>query len=152
DVTDDVVQLVDQRTGALLPIGDGKAGRAVVRLRQGPFTRPAVVASGDTVAFLEPEALQFGRDQNGDGDTSDTWLRVYGMQGSTALGVGGGWRLVADGAPLVAGQAVATSAGRVFFRTPEAAQARHTTAVLSLRQTGEPDFEPNLLRTTQSIS
>ena len=152
DITDDVVQLVDEHSGALLPIGDGAAGLAVVRLRQPPFTRPALVASGDLVAFLEPEALQHDRDLNGDGDVFDTVLRVFRMQGASASDLTGGAALVADAAPLIGGQPVAISGGRVFFRTPEAALARSTTVVVSLRQTGEPDTEPNLLQTTQTVS
>jgi hypothetical protein len=152
DITDDVVQLVDEHSGALLPIGDGAAGLAVVRLRQPPFTRPGLVASGDLVAFLEPEALQHDHDLNGDGDVFDTVLRVFRLQDATATDVTGADPLVADAAPLVGGQPVAISGGRVFFRTPEAALTRSTTAVVSLRQTGEPDTEPKLLQTTQTVS
>jgi len=153
DDTDDVVQLVDERTGTLLPIGDGVAtGRAVVRVHQPPFSRPAVVAAGDTVAFLEPEALQHGRDANGDGDLFDTILRVFRLSGGAALDATGGATLVADAAPVINGASVAVSRGRVFFRTPEAALARYTTKVVSLRQSGEPVTEPNLLGTTQVIS
>ena len=49
-------QLVDATTGAVLPIADGSPGRAVVRLREPPFSRPVVATEGSVVAFLEPEA------------------------------------------------------------------------------------------------
>lgn len=152
DAVDDVVQLVDERTGAVLAIGDAAPGRAAVRVRSGPFTRPAVVAAGDLVAFLEPEALQGARDANGDGDTFDTVLRAFRLLGAGAADVGGGTPLLADAAPLVDGRALAISGGSIFFRTPEAALARRTTTVLSRRHTGEPVGDSNVLRTPQAIS
>ncbi len=151
DSTDDVVQLADEQTGLLLPIGDGSAGRAVVRLRRPPFSSPAVAAAGDLVAFLEPEALQGNRDASGDGDRADTVLRVFRLGGATAVDVTGGM-LTADAAPVIDGEPLALSAGRVFFRTSEAAQARRTTTVVSLRQSGEPDGDANLLRSSQAVS
>ncbi|MBC8246361.1 MAG: hypothetical protein H8E81_02130, partial [Deltaproteobacteria bacterium] len=60
DTTDPVLVLRDRETGVVQPIGElGNPGRAATRVREPPFSYPAVAAEGDVVAFLEPEPLQF---------------------------------------------------------------------------------------------
>src|SRR6185436_15324301 len=94
-------------------------GRTVARIEQPPFSFPALAVEGDLVAFLEPEAATnipttpLGCDLNGDGDVSDTLLRVFRL-GPTE--VTSGMKLAADAASVINGQSVAVSHGLVFFR------------------------------------
>lgn len=124
DARDEVVLFTDRRTGARLAIGDGDApGRASTRVREAPFTYPALASEEDLVAFLEAEPMQGDADRNGDGDRFDSILRVYRLGEDGAEELTNGLVLVADAAPLVAGRSVAISRGLVFFRTSEAALA-----------------------------
>jgi hypothetical protein len=133
DAADHVVTLEDRPTGFLRSIGVGPAakqakGRAVTRVQQPPFSFPAVTAADDVVAFLEPEAAQGGRDENGNGRLLDTLLRVFRLEAMGASDLLPGRTVVADATPLVSGRSLAlarTGAGRglLFFRTPEASSA-----------------------------
>jgi Tol biopolymer transport system component len=134
DLEDDVLTLVDRRSGVTKPIGVGGIGRAVARIRQPPFSFPAVAVQDDVAAFLEPEPAEGGRDANRDDDVFDTILRVFRLNGRE---VTAGRTLVADAAPVVGGRSLAISEGLVFFRTREAAQARQTTTLASVNSAGE---------------
>jgi cysteine-rich repeat protein len=127
DQRDDVVLLASRRSGVLASIGDGgRPGRAVVRVRQRPFSFPALAAEADIVAFLESEALQAGRDANADGDVADTVLRVFRADGSELTAAVAPLRS-ADPAPVIDGRSVTVSRGLVVYRRSEAAAARRIT-------------------------
>lgn len=144
DQTDDVVLLTDRKTGVVHTIGsvDGK-GRAAVRVRQPPFSFPAVDVEGDVVALLEPEPLEGYADVNGDGEVFNTILRVFRLgEAATPASRGARPRLArvasaqamsepepvtVDAAPRVNGRSVVVSDGLVFFRTSEAAAGRKIT-------------------------
>ena len=139
DTTDTVLVLRDRETGVIQTIGEaGSPGRAVVRVRQPPFSFPAVAAEGNVVAFLEPEPLQCDEsafascDQNGDGDVADTVLRVFALGSSGASELTGSTPLCADAEPLVNGRSVVVSRNRVFFRQSESACGRTHTEILSV--------------------
>lgn len=146
DATDPVLRLHDRRTGDALPIGtNGAEARAAARVREPPFSYPAVAAEGAIAAFLEPEPLEgecttkTACDSNGDGDVFDTILRLYRIQGPAGSAVATDLlpdlNLAVDAAPLVNGRSVVISNGLVFFRRPEWAGMRQKTTVVSL----EPD-------------
>ena len=131
DTTDPVLVLRDRETGVVQPIGElGNPGRAATRVREPPFSYPAVAAEGDVVAFLEPEPLQFAEDANADGDVFDSILRVYRLSPDCGGGVPcaeeltSGLDLAVDAAPLVNGKSVWMSDDRLILRIPEAAGAR----------------------------
>lgn len=130
DTSDDVVKLFDRATGVMQPVGE-----AVVRIRQSPFTFPAVAVEDSVLSFLESEPAEGRADLNGNGRVFDSVLRVF------QLGVGEVTRrfdppLVADPAPLVNGRSLEVSNGEVFFRMPEAAAARQTTERVSVGPAG----------------
>ncbi|MFN8545343.1 MAG: hypothetical protein U0807_14200 [Candidatus Binatia bacterium] len=152
DLRDDVVELVDRATGTIAPIGDIAPGRAAVRVSEPPFSRPALAAAGDIVAFLEPEALEGNRDANGDGDATDLILRVFRLDGSLAIPASAGLTLTADAAPLVGGQSLAVDGGLVFFRSREADAARQTTVLVSTSAAGDPANDASWLTTPQAAS
>lgn len=138
DTTDDTVLLTDRHSGESAAIGESEApGKAATRLRRSPFSYPAVVASGDLVAFLEAEPLQRDSDINGDGDRFDTILRVYrhGAGGTTELT--GGLDLAVDAAPLINGRSIEISNGLVFFRRHEAAAAPRRITRVSVDANGD---------------
>lgn len=156
DATDHVVTLIDRRTGIARPIGvpvdatQGGApapaakyapGRAITRIRQARSFPPALALDDDVLAFLEPEPMQGkngGTDANGDHDVFDTILRVFGLSSGRAGELKTMQEAFAvDAAPLVNGRSVVLSAGRVFFRSSEAAGARWRTRPVSVTQTGE---------------
>ncbi len=137
DQTDLVMTLRDRTTGTLLRIGAGGAeGRAVARIADPPFGFPAQATEDRVLAFLEPEALQFAADANGDGDVRDTLLRVFRAEGATAASLLAGPPVVADAAPVIAGRALAISSGRVFLRSSESARALQGTARVSVATAG----------------
>ncbi|HVM95854.1 MAG TPA: hypothetical protein VMT89_05665 [Candidatus Acidoferrales bacterium] len=128
DARDDVLMLTDRATGVTRPTGVGSAvGRAAIRIRQLPFSFPAVAASSDIVAFLESEAAEGNRDLNGDGDAADTILRVYRLQPEGAVDVLAGTTIVADAAPVINDRSLLVQNDLVFFRTLEAAAAHRVT-------------------------
>jgi hypothetical protein len=143
DADDSVLILTDRRTGLPIPLGTPTgcgitgmpAGRAVVRVRQPPFSYPAVAAAQDLVAFLESEIGEGACDQNGDGDAVDTILRVFRTDGREATRATTPLRAV-DAAPVVQHRSVAISDGLVFFRSSEQAGARHATDRVSVSSAG----------------
>jgi cysteine-rich repeat protein len=143
DQTDDVLQLRDRTTSAVLPIGsNGKPGRAVTRVRDGRFRLPALAVEGDLVAFLELEPLEGGHDENGNGSVFDPILRVYRLKADCGGGTPCAESLLADSVavdpnPLVAGRTVAISDGVVYFRTPEWRQAFQETELVSVATNGD---------------
>jgi cysteine-rich repeat protein len=142
DATDDVLQLRDRTTSAVLPIGtNGKPARAVTRVRDGRFRYPAVATEGDLVAFLELEPREGKRDANGNGSVFDPILRLYRVRADCGGGAPCAESLLADSVavdpnPLVAGRSVAISDGVVYFRTPEWRQALQQTEFVSVDRNG----------------
>ncbi|RMD83332.1 MAG: hypothetical protein D6815_06850 [Candidatus Dadabacteria bacterium] len=126
DTLDSVVVLKDRVTGAAeslgVPAGCGlsseASGRALVRVAVPPFSFPAAAVEGGILAFLESEAAEGGCDENADGDATDALLRVFEL-GAGELSPSGSSSLVAATDPLVAGNALSVSEGRVFFRGPD---------------------------------
>ena len=136
DALDDVVVLTDRVTGAPQPIGAGGAlGRALARVRRPPFSFPALAVENDVIAFLELEPAQGNLDANADGDTFDTLLRAYRLDGTELTSAIAPLRSV-DAAPLIDGRSIAVSDGRVFIRTSEAALAARATILASVDSTG----------------
>ena len=97
-------------------------GRAVVRVKEAPFSFPAVAVENEVLAFLESEYGQLACDQNADFDFSDAILRIFRLGiGETPIATA---RAV-DPAPRIDGAPVAVSSGRAYVRTSEAAMGRH---------------------------
>lgn len=137
DRGDDVLLLTDRESGARLPIGrDGAPGRAVTRINTPPRSFPAVVVDGDLIAFLEPEPLAGGTDLDGDGDADDTLLRVLRRTAGGIVDLTADLPLTADAAPVIDGDSLAIVAGRVIFRTAEAAAAPRRLRRVSLASDG----------------
>lgn len=155
DSTDDVVILAERRSGTVHAIGAASSvGRAATRIRQLPFTFPAVVAEGDIVAFLEPEPLQDTTDANLDGDLADTILRVFRV--STGGELSPGLNLAVDAAPLLDGRSLRLVNGLLYMRTNEWAAAQQTTRLVSVSSTGTsanaPASAPSLSANGQLVS
>jgi hypothetical protein len=128
DTRDDVVVLQDRATGVVPRIGEaGNVGQAVIRVRQPPFSFPALAADGDLVAFLGSEDGQGRGDANGNGRVFESILHVFRMAPGGATEVAPDLRLAADAATLVDHRSVAVAGGLVFFRRSEAASARQLT-------------------------
>ncbi len=138
DTLDDVLILMNRRTGMIEPIGSATAlGRAATRVRHPPFSFPAVTAQGDVVAFLEFEAAEGRRDATDDGDVADTILRVFRLEDEGGVTeVTEGMNLAVDAAPLVNEQSTIVSEGLVFFRRPEAAASARITEIVSVASDG----------------
>jgi len=140
DALDEVISITDRATGAVLPIAGASTGRAVARIRQAPFSYPAVALEGSIIAFLEPETSQGDADQNGDGDIADTLLRIYRLDGTEVTPVPSmparRLPLAVDAAPLVDERSVAVSSGNVFFRSRESDVARQRAEPASVTSTG----------------
>ncbi len=138
DVADHVVTLTDHATGDTTPIGvDGANGRAVTRLGQPPFSSPAVAVEDDLAAFLELESTQFARDENGNGSSFDTVLRVFQSRAGTAREITDPHDLVAvDPDPVIDGQSVVASNRRVFFRSRDDARLPEDTTLVSRAPAG----------------
>lgn len=142
DATDDVLQLRDRTTSAILPIGsNARPGRAVTRIRDGRFRLPALAVEGDLVAFLELEPLEGERDANANGSVFDPILRLYRVRPDCGAGAPCAEPLLSDSVavdpnPLVAGRSLAISDGVVYFRTPEWRQALQQTELVSVSTTG----------------
>ncbi|MCC6848671.1 MAG: PD40 domain-containing protein [Deltaproteobacteria bacterium] len=156
DAIDFVVTLRDRATGEIYTLGApsgfaadgaplatcGIAGpppesRAVFTLPQQGFQLPAIAFERDVAAFLENEAAENQCDENGDGDRADAILRVFSLAlGELTAGVAP--PRAVDPTPLVDGQPIAISNGRVFFRTSEAASGAMVTSLVSIdAETGE---------------
>ncbi|HEV7731174.1 MAG TPA: hypothetical protein VGR62_03385 [Candidatus Binatia bacterium] len=152
DTEDDVLEMLDRRTGEPQAIGQPGLckppeecpppppfARAVARILQPPFSFPAFALDGDVLTFLEPEVIQGGDVGNGDRDLSDLLVRVLriGRKGVTELDL----TAAASPAPILNDRAVLISNGQVFFRSPEAAGARRgTTRISPELRGGSADF------------
>jgi len=138
DMADDVVLLSDRQTGVGQDIGAGAAGRAVARIRDLPFTFPAVAVEDDVLAFLEPEPDEGAADANADVDVFDTILRVFEKGASTAteLSPVGASSIAADAAPVLNDRALVISADDVFYRVTEAGGASRVTERISVDEFG----------------
>jgi cysteine-rich repeat protein len=127
---DFVVTVRDEQTGAVQPIGPGGSdGRAVVRLRDGPFAFPAVETRDDLVAFLESEPAQGNFDTNGNGDVFDSILRLFRLdpEGPTDLTPAG--PPTADASAAVNGRSLGfADAYRLLLLTREAREADQATS------------------------
>ncbi|MGH7786007.1 MAG: TolB family protein, partial [Candidatus Binatia bacterium] len=136
DKTDPVIKLADRSTGNIETIGEGGSqARAIARVRQPPFSFPAVALDDDLVAFLEPEPLQGAVDRNANGRIFETLLRVYRLgdgEITDALAP-----LSADAAPLINDRSLVVSNNRVFFRSVEAAGAVQQTSRVNLDSAGQ---------------
>ncbi len=138
DTTDEVIVIADRNTGERHIIGEGgAAGRAATRLREEPFSSPAVAVEENLIAYLEAEPLQGWTDQNADGDVFDTILRIYRASAGHLESLTPSARAV-DAAPVIDGRSLAISNGRVFFRTLEAANTRRQITQISATDTGQP--------------
>ncbi|MCC6765147.1 MAG: PD40 domain-containing protein [Deltaproteobacteria bacterium] len=155
DALDFVVTLRDRANGAIYTLGapsgfapDGAPlatcgiaapppeSRAVFTLPQQGFELPAIAFESDVAAFLENEAAENQCDENGDGDRADAILRVFSLSlGELTAGVSP--PRAVDPGPLVDGQPIAISNGRVFFRTSEAASGARVTVRVSLAGDGQ---------------
>lgn len=149
DTTDFVVTLNERATGQTLPLGaangfnpDGSAlpqcgipgtpeSRPVYVADQNGFQLPAVAFEDDVAAFLELEAGENVCDENGDGDRADAILRVFTLGSGDLSSLINPPRAI-DPAPLVNGQPLAISNGRVFFRTSEAESGSQVTSLASI--------------------
>ncbi len=144
DAKDDVIVLADRHTGRMQAIGgSGASGRATVRIHEPPFSFPAVATEGETVAFLESEAVtnqlaapHAATDQNGDGDMFDAILRVFHLGGGEVT-AGLSPRRAIDAAPVINGRSLAVSAGKVFVRSNEIAMAHQHVVRVSVSSSGE---------------
>jgi len=155
DADDDVVVLQDRRSGVSPGLAIGQqctlpaapTGRAAVRVRDAPFTYPAVAAENGIVAFLEAEPASARCDLNGDGDVFDMMLRVFDRDGEELTSKFDP-PLAIDASPLVSDRSLVVSNGRVFFRRAEADAARRLTTRVSAATDGGdadgPSFSPAL--------
>ena len=135
DTNDQVVLLSDRFTGLLQPIGDaGADGRATFRVRQGPFSFPALALEGDVLAMLESEPGQGYTDINGNGQVFDPILRIYQRAGGEVAPTVS--PRAVDAAPMIDGQPVVISSGKVFVRTSEAGLAAQSVERTSLTDGG----------------
>ncbi|MDX2169916.1 MAG: hypothetical protein SF182_22795 [Deltaproteobacteria bacterium] len=137
DLRDDVILISDRHTGQRQRIGvRDSEGRAVTRLRDLPFSYPAVAAEGSLTAFLEAEPLQGTGDLNGDGDEFDTILRLYRGDGAAAQDLLADRNLTADAAPLIDGRALALRDGLLWYRHRAADDVPLRLQRVSLASTG----------------
>ncbi|HYD48909.1 MAG TPA: proprotein convertase P-domain-containing protein, partial [Terriglobales bacterium] len=117
----------------------GGIGRAATRVRQLPFSFPALATGGNLVAFLESEAEEGAgaeRDKDGDGDVADTILRVFQLNDGVADELTAGHVLAADAAPTIDGKSIAVSGGTVFFRAAESAAVSYQLEIASIASDG----------------
>jgi cysteine-rich repeat protein len=130
DTLDDVVEFGNRLTGIVYSIGRGGArGRAVTRIRETPFSYPAVAVENDLLAFIESEAAQENR------NTLEGVLRVFRLPGIELTGAVVPERVV-NAAPVVNGRSLALSNGRVFYRRSEADAARQRTERVDMPRDG----------------
>ncbi len=139
DTVDDVLRLGDRQTGVVYATGaGGSAGHAVARIRQPPFSFPAVAAEENLIAALEPEPSEGAVDQNGDGDVADLLLRMFRLTSAGAVEVPIAGLRALDAAPMIDGRSLTVSNGLVFTRAPEFANAAVTTNLISRNTLGAP--------------
>jgi len=125
DTNDSVMTFRDRASGQsdLLGVSAGcvglsgtPEGRAAVRVKQFPFSFPAVSVEGDVLAFLESEFGQALCDQTGDFDVTDGILRVFQLgSGETSITD----PRAVDASPRIDGAPLEVSSGRVYVRTSE---------------------------------
>jgi Tol biopolymer transport system component/subtilisin-like proprotein convertase family protein len=151
DEDDDVLILVDRDSGEVHAIGAADAqGRAATRVRRSPFSFPAVTAVDDIVAFLQSEPAERNRDENQDGDSTDTILRVFQVLGDRAIDLTADLDVTVDAAPMLDGNSLVLSDGIVFFRTAEGSEAPLVTERVSVASDGtqadrtQVSFQPSL--------
>ena len=161
DAVDFVVTLRDRTSGDIYPLGapSGFApngsqlptcgipgtpeSRAVFTLPQQGFQLPAIAFEKDVAAFLEDEAAENQCDENGDRDRADPILRVFSLSLGDLTAAVFPPRAV-DPTPLVDGQPLAISNGKVFFRTSEAGSSPYATNLVSIdEETGEEAAQPS---------
>jgi cysteine-rich repeat protein len=137
DTTDPVVTIGNRSTGRVFAIGDGGAlGVAATRVRQPPFSFPAVAVEGTVMAVLVPEPLEGAQDIDSDGDVFDTILKVFRESAGSVVEVTAGTHRAVDAEPLVGERSVEVSNGLVFFRESEAAGAQQKTTRVSVATDG----------------
>lgn len=145
DSTDTVITLHSRGTGVPQAIGDGvqctsptscrpSIARAVARVDSRGFRFPAASLENGLLAYLEPEALQGSRDQNGNSSLSDLTLRAFLLGGAELSDAA--QPLAADSSPVFDDRSLAVSKGRIYFRSPEAATAPRRTELISARPDG----------------
>ena len=149
DMLDTVVTMRDGTSGELQPLGAPAAcvgsssvseaptpqGRAVVSLHQAPFVFPAVATGGDLVAFLESEVGEGDCDTNQNGSRFDSVARIFRL-GPVDL-MASAPTITVDAAPVLDGQSIALSNGRVFFRQSEPAMAQRRTERINVDDFGD---------------
>ena len=123
-------------TGAVLPLGapvglrarrhaapdlrhprHAREPRASSSPNQQGFVLPAIAFEGEAAAFLESEAGENACDENGDGDRADAILRVFTLVSGEVERRRRAAARRSIPSPLVNGQPLAVSDGKVFFRT-----------------------------------
>lgn len=138
DTRDDVLRLFDRRSGTPVALrSDGAAGRAVVRVRQPPFSHAAVQLDGPLTVFLESEAAEGHRDQSGNDRANDSLLRAVRADG-TRMEPPSPAGLLADAAPRINGRSTVAAGGVIVFRTREAALARSEAHPVLPDDAGQP--------------
>lgn len=139
DMTDHVVQLAHRDTGELQSLQGATAmGRAVARVRSDGFSFPALAASGDVIAFLEPESAQGYVDRSGNGQVFEQILRLFRLTPPTAGGlrpdardVLAGSTIAADARAAIDGRSLAFSGEWLLFHRPEVASSPLETTLVS---------------------
>ena len=146
DATDYALTVRDRGSGTTLAVGDSANGRAVSRVYTPPFSFPMVAASGNVVAFAEPEPLQNtvapAPDKNQNGRQFEQVLRVYRIDsGPTITEVTSGPPyLTVEPRPIVGNQSIAVSSNGVdqivYFRQRESSVAQAVTTRVSIAADG----------------
>ncbi|HEV7734280.1 MAG TPA: hypothetical protein VGR62_19060 [Candidatus Binatia bacterium] len=125
DQLDEVIELSDRRSGDVraLPMG-ASTQIAVARVRQPPFSTPAVTVADERVAIVSPRLAQSG--------VPSYALREFrlGPNGAEELGTGGD--VLVEPTPLINRRAVVLSSnGLAFWRQAEASTLRQAQSVLA---------------------
>jgi len=135
DIDDTAVVTLVPRSGSGAVSLGGQIGLSVPRVRVPPFRFPAIDAEGSLLAAVEERPLldelgEFSTDPvNGESagalPIQATTLRIFrtGPDGTASELPFPQSGIPADAAPVVDGNAVRISEGRIFFRAPEAATA-----------------------------
>jgi 6-phosphogluconolactonase (cycloisomerase 2 family) len=112
DQNDLVTQVVDAQTADVF-----NTQEAVTIIASSFFAAPAIVASGQRVAYLLSERFQGNAPVNGDADTNDNVVRAFLRDGTNLAPA-----ILEDASTgrLVDGQPLAISGSRIFFRGPGA--------------------------------
>jgi len=153
DAFDLVVTLRDRTSGetealgadATCGIAGSPEGRAIVRLSDPPFAYAAAAVEDDILAFLEQEVGAQRCDAHGDEDSLDAIVRAYRLGGGEIAMTP---TRAADAEPLIDGNALALSDGKLYFRSSEPAMARQITERVSVGPGGVdalgPSFSPTV--------